>query len=181
MPKVRLIGLFVDFFVIGLTTLGGGYAIVPQVLNMVEKKRLMSHEEFQRLFSMSQLAPGPVGINLPILIGGKLRGIAGALVGFWGIILAPMAFIFMLVSWLETIMEYEVVGQIMTAVRIAVSGVILSAGVEMFSKTKLKIWEVVIFVIMLTLIFFTGFNAVSIIILGFLMGVLSLGIFEKSE
>lgn len=181
MPKVGLVRLFLDFFFIGLTTLGGGYAIVPQVLRLVEKNRWMTHEEFQQLFSMSQLAPGPVGINLPILVGRKLRGIAGAIVGFLAITFAPLAVIFVLVSWLDTLMDWEVVRQIMVAVRIAVAGVILSAGMEMFAKNQVRVWEIVVFSVMLGLLIFTGLNAVFTIILGFSLGLFFLAVLAKRE
>lgn len=179
MVEVGLARLFIDFFFIGLTTLGGGYAIVPQVLRMVEKNQWLSHEEFQQLLSMSQLAPGPVGINLPILVGRQLRGLVGAIVCFLAIILAPLAVIFVLVTWLDTLMEWEVVRQIMAAVRIAVAGVILSAGMEMFAKNKLRIWEIVVFFVILSLIFFMGLNAVLTIILGFSAGIFFLTVFKQ--
>ena len=62
--------LFVTFFKIGLFNFGGGYAMISFIQNeVVYKYTWLTTAEFTDVVAISQVTPGPVGINLATYTG----------------------------------------------------------------------------------------------------------------
>lgn len=58
------IQLFITFFEIGLFGFGGGYAMISLIQGMVVTRyHWLSMSEFTNVIAVSQMTPGPVGIN----------------------------------------------------------------------------------------------------------------------
>ena len=58
------IELFWTFLKIGLFTFGGGYAMIALIQNEVTvNHRWLTPQEFTDILAVSQMTPGPVGIN----------------------------------------------------------------------------------------------------------------------
>ena len=86
--------LFWSFTILALQGFGGVLAVVQREL--VEKKRWMSREQFIEDWAVAQIMPGPNVINLALMIGGRYFGMAGALAGIAGMLVAPMVVVLML-------------------------------------------------------------------------------------
>ena len=94
--------LFWEFAKVGIFCVGGGYASMPLIqAAVVDTYHWMSLGEFVDIFTISQMTPGPIGINAATFAGMKIAGIPGAVcatVGFCtpslflGIILANLFF-----------------------------------------------------------------------------------------
>lgn len=78
--------LFWEFCKVGLFCVGGGYASMPLIQDcVVETYHWLSMSEFVDIFTISQMTPGPIGINAATFVGTKIAGIGGAVcatVGF---------------------------------------------------------------------------------------------------
>ena len=62
--------LFSTFFIIGLFTFGGGYAMLSLIQNkVVVVHQWISASEFTDIVALSQMTPGPIGINSATHIG----------------------------------------------------------------------------------------------------------------
>ena len=62
--------LFLTFFKIGLFNFGGGYAMISFIQNeVVYKQAWLTTAEFTDVVAISQVTPGPVGINLATYTG----------------------------------------------------------------------------------------------------------------
>ena len=55
--------LFLSFFKIGLFGFGGGLAILSLIEMEVETNGWMTQKEFVDIVAVSQVTPGPIGIN----------------------------------------------------------------------------------------------------------------------
>ena len=56
--------LFITFFIIGAFTFGGGYAMLSLIQNqVVTVHQWLTPEEFTDIVAISQMSPGPIGIN----------------------------------------------------------------------------------------------------------------------
>ena len=85
--------IFLEFLIIGATSFGG---VVPYLrASLVEKRQWLSEKEFVELLSISQSLPGLNATNMAILVGQKLLGALGALVGGFGICLPGSLLMFM--------------------------------------------------------------------------------------
>ena len=70
--------LFWEFFKIGIFTIGGGMAMIPQIQQVVVKdKGWLSEEEMVDCIAVSQSMPGVIAINSATYIGRKTNGVSG--------------------------------------------------------------------------------------------------------
>ena len=78
--------LFLSFFKIGLFGFGGGLAILSLIQMEVEQNGWMTQQEFVDIVAVSQVTPGPIGINCATYVGYTVGGI-------WGSVLATLAIV----------------------------------------------------------------------------------------
>ena len=79
--------LFFSFFKIGLFGFGGGLAILSLIQHEVEAHAWMSQQEFVDIVAISQVTPGPIGINCATYVGYTATGTV------WGSLLTTFAII----------------------------------------------------------------------------------------
>ena len=79
--------LFISFLKIGLFGFGGGLAILSLIQHEVESHGWMTQEEFVDIVAVSQVTPGPIGINCATYVGYTATG------SIWGSLLATTAII----------------------------------------------------------------------------------------
>lgn len=71
--------LFSTFFVIGMFTIGGGYAMLSLIQNeVVTVHGWISDGTFTDIVAVSQMTPGPIGINSATYIGYEVLANTGA-------------------------------------------------------------------------------------------------------
>ena len=71
--------LFSTFFVIGMFTIGGGYAMLSLIQNeVVTVHGWISDGTFTDIVAISQMTPGPIGINSATYIGYEVLAQSGA-------------------------------------------------------------------------------------------------------
>ena len=71
--------LMITFFQIGLFTYGGGYAALPLIkYHCVDKMQWLTMTEFNDILTISQMTPGPIGINSATFTGYTVAGLGGA-------------------------------------------------------------------------------------------------------
>ena len=78
--------LFLSFFKIGLFGFGGDLAILSLIEMEVESNGWMSQQEFVDIVAVSQVTPGPIGINCATYVGYTTAG-------FWGSVLSTFAIV----------------------------------------------------------------------------------------
>ena len=79
--------LFLSFLKIGLFGFGGGLAIFSLIQHEIEVHGWMTQEEFVDILAVSQVTPGPIGINCATYVGYTTTG------NVWGSLLATTAII----------------------------------------------------------------------------------------
>ena len=79
--------LFLSFLKIGLFGFGGGLAIFSLIQHEIEVHGWMTQEEFVDILAISQVTPGPIGINCATYVGYTATG------NIWGSLLATTAIV----------------------------------------------------------------------------------------
>ena len=79
--------LFLSFFKIGLFGFGGGLAILSLIQIEVEQHGWMTQQEFVDIVAVSQVTPGPIGINCATYVGYTATG------SVWGSLLTTFAIV----------------------------------------------------------------------------------------
>lgn len=83
-----LLAIFLIFLRIGSVAFGGFMALVSVIESViVERKRLLRHEDMLDGISLANLLPGPLAVNVVAFVGYRLRGGAGALAAASGVLL----------------------------------------------------------------------------------------------
>ena len=79
--------LFLSFLKIGFFGFGGGLAVFSLIQHEIETYGWMTQEEFVDILAISQVTPGPIGINCATYVGYTATG------NVWGSLLATTAII----------------------------------------------------------------------------------------
>ena len=175
--------LFYSFFKIGLFGFGGGYAMLSMIQGeVVTRHAWLTPQEFTDIIAISQMTPGPIGINSATYIGYTATG------SIWGAALATFAlvlpsFIVMLILY-KFFMRYHdsrPVTDTFAGLRPAVIGLIASAALVLMNTENFGspgedfrqfLFSLGIFAAVLTANFFFRVNAILLIILAGIAGFL---------
>ena len=87
-----LASLFISFASIGMMSVGGGLSAWTR-REVVQKKGWLDDKQFLSGYALSQLVPGATNVNLAVFIGTQMRGTAGAIACFCGLVTLPMAIV----------------------------------------------------------------------------------------
>ena len=166
------LSLFWEFLKIGIVTIGGGMAMIPQLQYVVvEDKKWMGKEEMIDCIAVSQALPGVIAINAATYIGMRLRGLRGALSSTLGVVTPSFVIIILVVTLLENIGENTYVQGAFTGIKAAVCGLILVTVIRL-GKTILKSWfSWLMAAAAFAVIILTGISVVWAILAGAVIGI----------
>ncbi len=121
--------LFLSFFQVGLLSIGGGYAALPQIqYQVITAHDWLTLSEFADVITMSQMTPGPIAINAATFVGMKTASFPGAVVSTVGCVL-PSCMIVMLLAYFYTkYKDLKGVQGLLNGLRPAVVAMIASAS-----------------------------------------------------
>lgn len=119
--------LLFTFFRIGLFSFGGGYAMIPLMKAEIERHGWLSLEEFADLVAISQMTPGPIGINAATFIGTRTAGLSGAAVATFGVVLPSFVIILIIARLLDAFRSNRSVDAVIRGIRPATIGLIGTA------------------------------------------------------
>ncbi len=167
--------LFWTFFKIGLFTFGGGAAMLPLLKReVVEKKHWAEDEELLDYYSIGQCTPGIIAINTATFIGYKMRGVFGAVLTTFGVVVPSVIVITLVAAVLQNFMDNKYVEAAFSGIRLVVVALILQAVSELWIKgVKGKI-GVAFFVLALGLLVFFNLSPVLVILIASASGLVYL-------
>ncbi|MGE5507569.1 MAG: chromate transporter [Chitinophagales bacterium] len=121
--------LFRAFLIIGTVSFGGGYAMIPLIRReMVERTGWLTDDRFLDALAIAQSSPGPMAVNLSIIVGHQLLGAGGAFAATAGAVL-PSVLSILLIAVFFTNLEYvPAVGRFFAGVRPAMLALIALAA-----------------------------------------------------
>jgi chromate transporter len=131
--KVSVFDVFLQFLIIGATSFGG---VVPYLReNLVTKNHWVDDTEFVELLSISQSLPGLNATNMAVLLGDRLKGWLGAVVGLVGVCV-PGAAIMLVVGIIYRIHgDHNFVTAILKGVAAAAAGLLLATVIQLGKKS----------------------------------------------
>ncbi len=141
---ILFLQLFWVFFLIGLFTFGGGYAM----LSLIQAQVVVSHpwlteSAFTDIVAISQMTPGPVGINCATYVGyevihqagaSHLVGILGSLTATLAVILPSFLIVLTIVRFYTKFKDNKIFEGVMSWLRPAVVGLIGAAALILMFK-----------------------------------------------
>ena len=146
MDTFLLIGqLAWTFFVIGAFTIGGGYAMLSLIQNQVVVEHpWISESAFTDIVAISQMTPGPIGINSATYVGyevlygstgSHILGICGSLTATLALMLPSFVIMLLIVRFFMKFKTSRLYAGTMEWLRPTVAGLIGAAAVILILKT----------------------------------------------
>jgi chromate transporter len=127
---VTLAGLTLCFLQISLSSFAGGLSAWTQRI-VVERRKLLSNEQFLNAEAISRLFPGGSEVNMAIFVGQHFNGLPGALAALLGVIGVPLL-ILLILGW--AYFHYHTVPEVravLTGMVAAAAGMTLSMGFKL--------------------------------------------------
>ena len=97
----------------------------------VEERGWLTPAEFAEAWGLCQVVPGPNVVSLSLWIGDRSRGLAGALVSFAGILVAPTVIACVLDAALVRSAHIHAVDHALAGLALAAAGLILALGAKL--------------------------------------------------
>ena len=134
---ILFLQLFWVFFVIGLFTFGGGYAM----LSLIQTQVVVSHNwltesAFTDIVAISQMTPGPIGINCATYVGYEVAGIPGSMTATLAVMLPSFLIVLTIVKFYTKFRGNKVFEGVMSWLRPAVVGLIGAAALILMFKVN---------------------------------------------
>ena len=130
------------FLKYGALAFGGGYVLVPMYISdfVGEAARFLQlpTEEFANLMALTQMTPGPIGINAATFFGFRLGGILGAVLATFALVLPGSLMLSLALASMERFSESRVVKGIFAGVRPVTMSLMLSAA---WSFAGMSMWS----------------------------------------
>ncbi len=177
---ITYLNLFLTYLKIGLFGFGGGYAMLSliqheavEVTHWGETSPWITQTEFTDIVAISQMTPGPIGINSATYIGYTATG------SFWGSAVAtfavclPSFLLVLLVS--RFILKHKdnpVIKSIFSGLRPVVVGLIAAAALLLMNRENFtdNTFSIAIAAVSFALAYFTRLHPILIIVLAGVAG-----------
>lgn len=138
--------LFWEYFKVGLFTIGGGYAMLPLVTQIVTAHGWLSEQQLIEFIGIAESTPGPFAINLATFVGntvgsatelGVFGGILGSLVATFAVVLPSLVIIIVVTLLFDKFRTNKYVQGALKGIKPVVVGLILSAVLTVAAKVIL--------------------------------------------
>ncbi|WP_276357091.1 chromate transporter [Cohnella caldifontis] len=174
-----LIQLFVTFFLVGLVSFGGGYAMIPLIQEEVlNRHQWMSADQLSDIVAVAGMAPGPIATNIAVAVGHHQAGWLGATVAPIAVVLPSLILILAVGKVFQRLRDHSLMKSSFYGLRPVVAGMIAYAAVTfaqnagMFGRLSWFAWsQIGIFAGSLIALFFLHKHPVSVIVLSGLVGI----------
>ncbi len=116
--------LAIEFFKIGLFSIGGGMATLPFLMDLTTRYDWYTASELANMVAISESTPGPVGINMATYAGYNAAGVPGAIVATLSLTAPALIIIVIIARFLENFSENPTVKAVFYGIRPTVAALI---------------------------------------------------------
>lgn len=135
--------LFYTFFKIGLFGFGGGYAMISMIQGeVVTRHEWLSSTEFTDIIAISQMTPGPIGINSATYVGysavvnagySHAIGILGSVVATVSVVLPSFILMVLISKFFLKYQKHPIITSVFKGLRPGVVGLLAAAALVLMN------------------------------------------------
>ena len=186
---VLYLKLFWTFFKIGLFGFGGGYGMLSLIQNeVVENHQWISNSEFTDIVAVSQMTPGPIGINSATYVGFKAienagmtrtEAVCGSLLASFSVMMPSFILMLLISAFFMHYKDHKSVQTVLKWLRPVVVGMLAAAvllllneeNLGAFSADNLQLYvSIGLFLLAFVAIYFWKIGPIKVILLAGLFG-----------
>lgn len=161
--------LFWTFFKIGLFGFGGGYGMLSLIqMETVHNHHWLTSAEFTNIVAISQMTPGPIGINSATYCGftaihntgmGNALSVLGSFVATFSLVLPSFVLMILISKMFMRYMKARVVQSVFDGLRPTVVGLLAAATIMLLNKENFgspvdTTWQFIISVLLFAATFY---------------------------
>ncbi len=181
---ITLLTLFTEFLRIGSVSFGGFMALISMIEErFVEKGAYIKNQTLLDGISIASVMPGPMAVNVVTYVGYRLRGMTGAMISMFAVLLPTFILIIVLSHFYFLYGDIPEVNKIFSGILPAVCAIILSVALNMALKNLKDKKQILITVIAAAVLLGIGgfWSTLVIMVLSALAGYLLFGKEEREK
>ncbi len=129
-----LIQLFLMFAKLSLFSFGGGYVMIPIMLQELEKNKWATAADVTDIVALAGMSPGPVAVNAAVGLGYKVAGLGGVIAAFLGIAVPCAVVVILVAMFFFKVYDHPMVKGALYGLRPVITGIIIYAAVKIAIK-----------------------------------------------
>ena len=162
--------LFYTFFQIGLFGFGGGYAMLSMIQGeVVTRYGWLTTSEFTDIVAISQMTPGPIGINSATYVGytavvnagySHMIGVLGSIVATFSVVLPSFILMILISRFFLRYQKHPAVAAVFSGLRPGVVGLLAAASLVLMNGENFgtDIYQIVISIILFISVFVASYK-----------------------
>ena len=171
--------LFLEFFKVGLFSVGGGLSTIPFLYELADKYTWFDEKMLMDMIAVSQSTPGAIGVNMATFAGFRASGILGGIIATLGVVFPSLIIILIIASFLQSFADLSIVQSAFAGIRVAVVALIITTVIKLLKSSIKDYLGVIIAIIAFIISAFIGLSPVYVVIAAGLTGFISKSIGGK--
>lgn len=183
--------LFYTFFKIGLFGFGGGYAMISMIQGeVVTRHEWLSSNEFTDIIAISQMTPGPIGINSATYVGysavvnagySHAVGILGSTIATVSVVLPSFILMVLISKFFLKYQKHPIIASVFEGLRPGVVGLLVAAALVLMNRENFGTynWQILTSIILFAGTFIASYrykvNPILLIVICGIIGYVTFG------
>ena len=183
--------LFYTFFKIGLFGFGGGYAMISMIQGeVVTRHEWLSSNEFTDIIAISQMTPGPIGINSATYVGysavvnagySHAVGILGSTIATVSVALPSFILMVLISKFFLKYQKHPIIASVFEGLRPGVVGLLAAAALVLMNRENFGTynWQILTSIILFAGTFIASYrykvNPILLIVICGIIGYVTFG------
>lgn len=131
------IQLFLMFVKLSLFSFGGGYVMIPIMMEELEKNKLLDPSQVADLIALAGMSPGAVAVNAAVALGYEVNSSFGVLSAFLGIAIPCAIVVITAATYFFKIYNSSALKAALYGLRPVITGIIVYAAVKISLKNSI--------------------------------------------
>ena len=183
--------LFYTFFKIGLFGFGGGYAMLSMIQGeVVTRYGWLTPQEFTDIVAISQMTPGPIGINSATYVGysavvnagySHAVGILGSTIATVSVVLPSFILMVLISKFFLKYQKHPIIASVFEGLRPGVVGLLAAAALVLMNRENFGTynWQILTSIILFAGTFIASYrykvNPILLIVICGIIGYVTFG------
>lgn len=183
--------LFYTFLKIGLFGFGGGYAMISMIQGeVVTRHEWLSSNEFTDIIAISQMTPGPIGINSATYVGysavvnagySHAVGILGSTIATVSVVLPSFILMVLISKFFLKYQKHPIIASVFEGLRPGVVGLLAAAALVLMNRENFGTynWQILTSIILFAGTFIASYrykvNPILLIVICGIIGYVTFG------
>ena len=183
--------LFYTFFKIGLFGFGGGYAMISMIQGeVVTRHEWLSSNELTDIIAISQMSPGPIGINSATYVGysavvnagySHAVGILGSTIATVSVVLPSFILMVLISKFFLKYQKHPIIASVFEGLRPGVVGLLAAAALVLMNRENFGTynWQILTSIILFAGTFIASYrykvNPILLIVICGIIGYVTFG------